>query len=441
MKMNYWTDEEDKIVINLLGKNNYETISSILKTRTAQAIRSRVEKKLKLHNPFHPRIWFHDENFWSVPNTLNSYWAGFMAADGCVVKEYNGKPVNKFACGLSTKDEHHLQLFKKMVKYNGDLKYRTKKSPSSDNLVNSVHLNIFGKRWIQDLDTNFNITQNKTYRIGPPNLLKDEHLFPFLTGYLDGDGCISKINDGRITIVFVSGSKKLLLWIKEFVDKRFTYQYGNREQNLTFTTSSKNKKCLRLAFNGYKAALIFDYMRHVPVPKLSRKWENPAILEAVEKYKAKKPDLFNFDLLPSYDSYLKFLPEITQESVSLELEYNDMKKRKEKIAKETENTNVNPPIANIRSIEDFLGLTKNKYSNKTLDQYTNYLQQLTDFELETHAHDLDFTHLTDRETTISELIKLYKKDSDRRGDPGKNAQPQLITPELNKKLTELMRLV
>lgn len=302
-----WTQEEDDLIKSLVNNYSYDQIAKMLNNRTAGAVSYRVRNEFKINNTYRPRKWNHDEYFWETPNILNSYWAGFMCADGCVIKTHKGKILNRFTCGLSTKDEDHLKLFKDTVKHTGPFKYCTRKSPSSDNLVYSVHLNIHGEKWLSDLDKNFNIIPNKSARIGPPNYYKEELLFCFLVGYLDGDGCISKINDGRMNITFVSGSREMLLWIKNFVNKRFTYNYNDRDQNLSFTTSSINKKCERLTFNGYKAAIIFDYLRKIPVPKLDRKWNNPEVLVALETYKQKKPELFTYKNIPPIENYLNFI--------------------------------------------------------------------------------------------------------------------------------------
>ena len=48
-------------------------------------------------------IYNKNHDFFTVPNKLNSYWAGFIAADGCVT----GKHI--LAIKLSEKDKEHLQ--------------------------------------------------------------------------------------------------------------------------------------------------------------------------------------------------------------------------------------------------------------------------------------------------------------------------------------------
>jgi len=298
-----WNKEEDTILINNVGKMSYKNMENLLPGRKESGIRQRALQHLEINNSaFLSRQKFHyDKNYWSIPNVNNSYWAGFMCADGCI--GIYGKTKNRisFQCGLAIKDKNHLQAFSDSVDFTGKLNHAMRKSPSSENILESVHLRInSAAQWLTDLDKNFNIIPNKTLRIGPPNLWRDEFLFSFLCGYLDGDGCISKINDGRVAIVFTSSSLKMLGWIQDFIDKRFPYQVGKQ----TFLPTQSSEKCWRLGFSGYKSAMIFNYMKNIPVPKLSRKWDNPEVIKAVEIYKNKKPELFNIDLLPSYNNYL-----------------------------------------------------------------------------------------------------------------------------------------
>jgi hypothetical protein len=80
-------------------------------------------------------------------------------------------------------------------------------------------------------------------------------------------------------------------------------------------------------------------------------------------------------------------------------------------------------ITNIKSIDALWGINTSKYRGKDLQEYTNYISQLTNFGLENHARELNLTYLLDRQSIIDELIKLYKKDTNSRNIPkDKNIQ-------------------
>ena len=58
-----------------------------------------------------------DDNFFNKPNIINCYWAGFIAADGCIT----GRNKNKLYIGLSSKDKQHLEVFKKTICFDGPI--------------------------------------------------------------------------------------------------------------------------------------------------------------------------------------------------------------------------------------------------------------------------------------------------------------------------------
>jgi len=300
--INYWSVEEDSILQLNTNKISYLKMQQFLPNRTISAIKQRA-KGLGLKNNFRNcETRCHNENFWETPNLINSYWAGFMCADGSVGR-YGGNRA-RFACGLSVNDKNHLQLFLDTVQSNHVMIKKKHQSPSSNNICESVHIAInSAQKWLEDLEINFNIVPNKTLRIGPPNIYKDELLFAFLAGYTDGDGCISKINDGRVSMVWVSSSHKMLEWVANFIDQKFSYQVG--KQSFLPTTSSDI--CERWGINGYKSAIVFNYMQMLPIPKLDRKWKQISVIEAVDKYKQKKPALFDYSNLPTFDDYLKYI--------------------------------------------------------------------------------------------------------------------------------------
>ncbi len=43
---------------------------------------------------------------------------------------------------------------------------------------------------------------------------------------------------------------------------------------------------------GLRAAIIIDYLRQFPVPKLNRKWNHPVVLQKINEYKQKYSHLF-----------------------------------------------------------------------------------------------------------------------------------------------------
>ena len=58
-----------------------------------------------------------NDDFFNNPNILNCYWAGFIAADGCIGRRNN----NVLSIGLSSKDKQHLETFKNNINFSGPI--------------------------------------------------------------------------------------------------------------------------------------------------------------------------------------------------------------------------------------------------------------------------------------------------------------------------------
>lgn len=152
----------------------------------------------------------HNEKFFSVPNLLNSYWAGFIAADGTIGQAYNYDSY-KFALILKETDINQLIQFKKDIQaYDSDLCF-IKQAHTKTKKVSckvGVYLTLT-KEEIDDL-AKWGIIKNKTLILEPPTLdLTYEQKLAYIKGYIDGDGSISK--NGTCTVL---GTKNLLSWIK-----------------------------------------------------------------------------------------------------------------------------------------------------------------------------------------------------------------------------------
>jgi hypothetical protein len=277
----YWKESEDLELERLAshGKFSYKTIAQKL-NRTAFSCQSRATV-LGIHNKYlSGKKYTVDENFWSVPNPINCYWAGFSSADANI----DIRKGCAYRLEISSKDFSHLQRLKSDCKFSGPiLKYLPRKGGHG-----SVKLQVNAQSWIKDLQKNFNVVTNKTKRLSPPNVYDDYLLFCWLIGYTDGDGCICLSNRRRLSISYTSSSFVIIEWIKSFVDKHFSQKLKNKANHIT--TSQKYHS---FVISGIRAAVIIDYLGQYPVPKLARKWSNPKILQFINTYKLKYPSFFD----------------------------------------------------------------------------------------------------------------------------------------------------
>lgn len=286
-----WTKEHDIKLIELcsIGKYSYKYISNIV-GHSSESCGKRAAI-LGIKNPYIVRKYTVNENFWSVPNLVNSYWSGFAAADASIRKETENNGV--FTIKLSSKDIQHLNTFKEQCNFTGPIKSFSRyvnilnKNKEAKLFYSSI-IKIHSSKWLKDLEKNFNITQNKLYRLQPPNNLDNILLMAWLKGYIDGDGNIhiSK-NKKRVNIGFVSASENIIRWIREFININFEQRIHS-----VFNNYSKDGNSYRFRICGLKALVIIDYLNQFPTPFLERKWLQPLVLDRIQEYKQKYPHMF-----------------------------------------------------------------------------------------------------------------------------------------------------
>jgi len=136
--------------------------------------------------------YIYNLNFFDIENEFSFYWAGFIAADGCVSKK------GDFHLSLKLSDKHHIEKFKEHVQTNAPIKYK----PPTKKVINNVQTITSGtslirfraKNWSTSLQK-FNIVPNKTKTFNIPEHIKNNQLFKhFIRGYFDGDGWFSLRN-------------------------------------------------------------------------------------------------------------------------------------------------------------------------------------------------------------------------------------------------------
>lgn len=283
----FWTQEEEAKLKLLAATNkySYKEIGKILNrsSQSCQGHASWMGIKNK-YNLISGKKYTVNENFWSKPNYINCYWAGFSAADASIVKyKRNGF---SYCLEISEKDEKHLKKLVDDCSFNGKIyKYNRKDRDGC-----TVKIRINSIKWAEDLKNVFNIEPNKTKRLAPPNNLTLNQYFCWTLGYICGDGTVymNKYNN-QIHVNFVSSSLKIIEWLQQFIESNFKDVLRIKKIKI-----KKNNKCeaWHYSISGIRAAIFVDYLRQFPVPRLSRKWDNPQVLEKISEYKQQYPHLF-----------------------------------------------------------------------------------------------------------------------------------------------------
>lgn len=281
-KRRYWTQAEDDLLRELCSNASmpYRDIAAkVGRSRNAVAGRAFL---LGLSNDYNPRKYTKDDQFFQTPNPVNSYYAGLLAADGCVNWEEHC-----VRWSLEMGDVEALRTFQKLTRYTGQIGYREKRGLGVE-LSKQNYLDVYGaQQWCDDLHRNFGIVPAKTHRVAPPNTTNDLLNACFIVGYIDGDGSLSFTDGGGKAISITSCSQRILEFIKAFLDRHFHPEHGSRYSNVLSYDNHHT-----FAVSGNKAIHLFDFLRALPVPKFDRKWENPEILRVINERKARRPDLF-----------------------------------------------------------------------------------------------------------------------------------------------------
>jgi len=181
-----WTKEEEILLKDKCGSNiPFNEISKLFPIRTAGSLQGKATR-MGWANYYKPRKYNCNQNFWDEVNINNSYWAGFIAADGCV--RYSSGTYT-LRIELNEIDIHQLEIFKIYTSSEYPT-FKTKKKAKKEDSHESImcHTYVNDESWAHSLENNFGIFPRKTWSLKPPPI--KEEFFPYwLCGFLDGDGC------------------------------------------------------------------------------------------------------------------------------------------------------------------------------------------------------------------------------------------------------------
>lgn len=197
-----------------------------------------------------------DDSFFAKPSIINSYWAGFIAADGCI---WSG--TNTLAIKIHSKDKILLDRFKSDLQYTGLIGTIPSQNQSRI-IVNSTPL-------VSDLLTNYNIGPAKSLTMTPPNLTNEDTIKSFIIGYIDGDGTICFLGKAKYLKLGIIGTRETLEWILEWFDKWTPPTKAKK----SIQQKKTNKNICELTIYGKRAEALIKILKAVPVAKLDRKWD------------------------------------------------------------------------------------------------------------------------------------------------------------------------
>lgn len=290
-----WTDSEIQLLKEKtsLGSLSFKKMTAFFPGRTSDSLQLKA-RSMDLDNNYVNHKWTYNKEFFHTPNYINCFYAGWLAADGNLSKiaESKSQYCNlRWAC--HSIDLPMVELFKKYIEYNGNIRIWIRDSSSEKHPKNCgehciIALNGIGQME-NDLKLNFGIAPNKTYNLPPPILDKLELKLAYIVGYINGDGCVHS-NDRNLSIGFTSSSINILNWLKNLIDS------FNLPMNKVGRNANVNKmnhaNCYHLTYNGTRAIYLYWLLKRVPVPILDRKWNNPKVESFISQQLSNHPEWF-----------------------------------------------------------------------------------------------------------------------------------------------------
>lgn len=283
-----WTSEQEEILRVNYPIMNFEELVELFGDRDRLCIANKA-KRMGLHKSGtkHLRNKI-NSHFFSEPNLLNCYWAGFIMADGCVL---HNRP-NMLQIMLSAKDVCHLEQFKKDLSWSGSV--ITKKKKNKHNYIDVCCVNIIDEDITNDLKSNFNIVPRKTYTCEPPNLTDDALILAFIIGYADGDGSIYLEGVGKYPKLTLTGTYDLINWMKVYLDKHFPSKECYKNASLVDCKASEH--CSSLTISTQRLVKFYEYMLTLNLPVLQRKWGR--VEQSIKTKLVEKQDRINKQYSP-----------------------------------------------------------------------------------------------------------------------------------------------
>lgn len=200
-----------------------------------------------------------NEDYFTEPNLVNSYWAGFIAADGNINKKTRALTIK-----LQRRDISMLERLRADCGSNAPIRI------SEYNGFPAATLTLCNRKITDDLAIYFNIKTAKTFTLKPP-FLSMQNNYAYLIGFIDGDGCISyqKRNVGASTLKLqLVGTEDIMHWSKSLLNTCIF-----RETNYRKSEVHRLKNVYTYQIAGRRAEDALSFLNSIPVQKMDRKWK------------------------------------------------------------------------------------------------------------------------------------------------------------------------
>ena len=201
-----------------------------------------------------------NEEYFTKTNKHNSYWAGFIGADGYVNEDKNTLQIS-----LSAKDKEHLEKLKNELNKDYEIKTRKNTGPWATEETYYCSLCFISERTVEALKRNWKIHQRKTHTLTFPQDISIEEKKGYLCGYIDGDGCINMKKNSRGKIqLSINGNEEFLKGVVKFLKE----EGGIKIKNNLYPS----RNIFVFSVLGKTALSILDFLYDEELPLMDRKW-------------------------------------------------------------------------------------------------------------------------------------------------------------------------
>lgn len=279
-----WSVEEENKLRELVATKQYSYRQiGVIMGRNVNSVTSHARQYLKINNQYQHRKYRYIKNFFREPNIINSYIAGFLAADASIMNMKSGSV--RIRLEIHKNDEKHLKWVADTMGHDGPICYwGNKKTRYWQMFVDSDYA--------KDMEKKFGLVPNKTHRLVPPVLGRFDLDFAYFLGLIDGDGCIHLNNIQQLSLSYVSSSLAAAKWVK-FLIERLEMQVIRKTKSSIITDLRPVANAYRFTRNGLSIACLIvmaqEFSRQYGLEVLHRKWNdervNTYIKEFFQKYK------------------------------------------------------------------------------------------------------------------------------------------------------------
>ncbi len=286
MAYKLWTPEEETLLKDLVasGLYSFRDMEKFFEGRSLSSLTKHARHYLDINNNIYKQHKYtYDKAFFNAPNELNSYVAGFLAADGCV--QYHEPASPTIMSEVIKTDWDHLDGIKKALGYTGVMREDRRG-------VNTVQFKMTcSHEYCDNLKRHFGVTAKKTLHLTPPSSLSPDQTLAFVIGIIDGDGCVHMNVRGGITLSFASASENMTKWLLEKLNglKLPVLKDKGNPQYRALT----NCKAYTFSVGGAKVVafikLVQAFAAHYNLPILRRKWDTPRLNEYIRDFEIRYP--------------------------------------------------------------------------------------------------------------------------------------------------------